>query len=73
MSKLQEHAMKSVERVSKRQIRTLINFNRMQLGFMTGKGIVDAIFNVRRMQERKEVVYKCFVDTKKHLIQFHES
>ena len=49
--KLLEHAMKIVERVLERRIRTLINLNEMQFGFMPGKGTVDAIFIVRRMQE----------------------
>ena len=49
--KLLEHAMKIVERILKRRIRTLINLNEMQFGFMPRKGIVDAIFIVRRMQE----------------------
>ena len=47
--KLLEHAMKIVERVPERQIRTLVNLNDMQFGFMPGKGTVDAIFIVRRM------------------------
>ena len=49
--KLLKHAMKIVERVLERQIRTLVNLNEMQFGFMPGKGTVDAIFIVRRMQE----------------------
>ena len=49
--KLLEHAMKIVERVLKRQIQTLINLNKMQIGFMPGKRTVDVIFIVRRMQE----------------------
>ena len=61
-AKLLEHAMKIVERVLERRIRTLINLNEMQFGFMPGKGTVDAIFIVRRMQggiskEGQEVVY----------------
>ena len=47
--KLLEHAMKIVERVLEKQIRTLVNLNEMQFGFMPGKGTVDAIFIVRRM------------------------
>ena len=47
--KLLEHAMKIVEKVLERRIRTLINLNEMQFGFMPGKGTVDAIFIVRRM------------------------
>ena len=49
--KLQEHAMKIVERVLERRIRTLVNLNEMQFGFTPGKGTVDAILIVRRMQE----------------------
>ena len=49
--KLLEHAMKIVERVLERRIRTLVNLNELQFGFMPGKGTVDAIFIVRRMLE----------------------
>ena len=49
--KLLEHAMKIVERILERQIRTLVNLNKMQFGFMSGKGTVDAMFIVRRMRE----------------------
>ena len=49
--KLLEHAMKIVERVLERRIRTLVNLNEMQFGFMPGKGTVNAIFIVRRMQK----------------------
>ena len=49
--KLLEHVMKIVERVLESQIRTLVNLNEMQFGFMPGKGTVDVIFIVRRMQE----------------------
>ena len=45
--KLLEHAMKIVARVLERRIRTLVNLNEMQFGFMPGKGTVDAIFSVR--------------------------
>ena len=56
--KLIEHAMKIVKRVLERRIRTLVNLNEMQFGFMPGKGTVDAIFIVRKM-------YMCFVDMEK--------
>ena len=49
--KLLEHAMKIVKRVLERQLQTLVNLNEMQFGFMPGKGTVNAIFIVRRMQE----------------------
>ena len=44
--KLLEHAMKIVQRVLERRIRTLVNSNKMQFGFMPVKGTVDAIFIV---------------------------
>ena len=43
--------MKIVERVWERQIRTMINLNKMQFGFMPGKGTMDATFIIRKMQE----------------------
>ena len=67
--KLLEHAMKIVERVLERQIRTLVNLNKMRFGFMPGKVTVDAIFIVRRMQEeyqkKDKKLYMCFVDMEK--------
>ena len=50
--KLLEHAMKTVERVLERQIRTIVNLNKMQFGFVPGKETADAIIIVRRMQEK---------------------
>ena len=66
--KLVEHAMKTVERVPKRQIRTLVNLNKMWFGFMPGKATVDVIFIVRRMQEeyqKDKKLHVCFVDMEK--------
>ena len=63
-----KHAVKIVERVLERQIRTLVNLNKMQFGFMSGKGTVDAIFIVRKMQEeyqKNKKLYICFSDMKK--------
>ena len=69
--KLLEHAMKIVEEVPERRIRTLINSNEMQFGFMPRKRTVDAIFIVKRMQEeyqkKNKKLYMCFVDMKKAL------
>ena len=52
-----------------RKIRTLVNLNKMQFGFMPGKGTVDAIFIVMRMQvkyqKKDKKLYMCFVDMKK--------
>ena len=72
---LLKHAMKIVERVLERRIRTLVNLNKIQLGFMPGKGTVDATFIVRRMQQeyqkQDKKLYMCFVDMEKafHIVQ----
>ena len=67
--KLLEHAMKIVERILERRIRTLVNLNEMQFRFIPGKTTVDAIFIVRRMQEeyqkKDKNLYMCFVDMEK--------
>ena len=74
--KLLGSAMKIVERVLERRIRTLVNLNKMQFGFMPGKGIVYAIFIVRRMQEeyqkKNKKLYMCFVDMEKLLMECQE-
>ena len=66
---LLEHAMKIVERVLERRIRTLVNLNKMQFGFMPGKGTMDATFIVRRMQDKYQKkdkkLYMCFIDMEK--------
>ena len=67
--KLLEHVIKIVERVLEKRIQTLVNLNKMQFGFMPGKGTVDAIFIARKMQEEYQnkdmKLYMCFVDMKK--------
>ena len=64
--KLLEHAMKIVKMVLEKQIRILVNLNKMQFGFTPGKGTVDVIFIVRRMQKKyqkkNKKLYMCFVD-----------
>ena len=68
--------MKIVERVLKRRIGTLTNLNKMEIGFMPGKGTMDAIFIVRKMQEeyqRRTRSCICVLLTwKKLLIKFQE-
>ena len=74
--KLLKDAMKIVERVLERRIRTLVHLNKMQFSFMPGKETVDAIFFVRRMQEdykkKEKKLYLCFVDMEKALIECQE-
>ena len=53
--KLLEHAMKNVEKLLERRIRTLVNLNKMPFGFMPGKGTVHAIFDVKRMQQENQI------------------
>ena len=64
--KLVEHAMKIVDRVLDSRIQTLVNLNKMQFEFMPGKGTMDAIFIVRRMQKKyqkkEEKLHMCFDD-----------
>ena len=67
--KLLEHGMKVIERVIERRLRSTIEINEMQCGFMPGKGTVDALFIVRMLQEKyakkKKKLYMCFVDLEK--------
>ena len=67
--KLLEHAMKIVERVLEKRIKELVKVDDMQFGFMPGKGTVDALFILRRMQEefrgKEKKLYMCFVDLEK--------
>ena len=67
--KLLEHAMKIVEKVLERRIRELVNVDSMQFGFMPERGTTDALFVVRRIQDKyrdkKKKLYMCFVDIEK--------
>jgi len=44
--------MKVTERVFDRRIREKVKVNTMQFGFLPVKGITDAVFTVRQMQEK---------------------
>ena len=50
--KLLEHGMMMVERVSEKRIRALMEVDDMKFGFMPGRGMTNASFIVRRMQEK---------------------
>ena len=67
--KLLEHGMKIIERVLERRIRTIVDFDEAQFGFMSGKETIDALFLVRRLQEEHRAkdkrMYMCFVDLEK--------
>ena len=47
--KMLEHAMKTVEKVIKRRLRCMVKVDKMQVGFMPGKGTIDAVFILRRL------------------------
>ena len=61
--------MKVVERVLERRIREVVQIEKRQFGSMPGKGMTDAIFGARRIQEyyigRKKNLFMCFVDLEK--------
>jgi len=68
--------MKVVERIFEDRIRQQIDIHDMQFQYMKSKGITDAIFIVRRMQEKFRAkgnkLYFGFVDLEKLLIGFRE-
>ena len=49
--KLLEHAMKIVETVLEKRLRCMVKVNEMQFDFMPGKGTIDGVFILRRLQE----------------------
>ena len=67
--KLIEHAMKIVERVLERKMRTLVDLDEMQFGFMPVRGTIEALFILRMVQEhyrdKGKKLYMCFVDLEK--------
>ena len=67
--KLLEHAMKIVEKVLERRLRRMVKVDEMQFGFMPGRGTIDAVFILRRLQEeyldKEKKLYMCFVDLEK--------
>ena len=45
----------------------MVKVDEMQVGFMPGKGTIDAVFILRLQEEylNKEKLYMCFIDLKK--------
>ena len=43
--------MKIVEKVLERRLQRMVKVDEMQFGFMQGKGMIDAVFILRRLQE----------------------
>ena len=67
--KLPEHAMKIVQKVLERRLQRMVKVDEIQFGFMPGKGTIDAVFILRRLQEeyldKEKKLYVCFVDLEK--------
>ena len=67
--KLTDQVMKVLERVLDSAIRQMVDINKIQYGFVPGRGTTDAIFTVRQLQEKyravKKPLYFCFVDLEK--------
>ena len=61
-------SMKIIERVLEKRLRSIVELNKMQFGFMPGKQMIDALFIVRRLQEeyllKDRKLYLGFVDLK---------
>ena len=61
--------MKLFEKVIEQHIRSRIEINQMQFGFMPGKSTIDAIFIAHQIQEKyrekKKDIYFTFVDLEK--------
>jgi hypothetical protein len=67
--KLLEHGMKVIERIFEKRLRKVVRIDEMQMGFMPGKGTIDAIFSVRQIMEKYEKagrkLHMIFVDLEK--------
>ena len=67
--KLTEQVMKVLERIVDGFIRQLVSSDDSQFGFVPGRGITDAIFVVRQLQEKylaaNKRLYMAFVDLEK--------
>ena len=67
--KLTSHSMKLYERIIEGRLRRLVNISEEQSGFMKGKSTTDAIFALRKVQEKyreglKEL-HSVFIDLEK--------
>ena len=57
--------MEIVEKVLERRLRHMVKVDEMQFGFFPGKGMIDAVFILRRLQEeyldKEKKLYMCFI------------
>ena len=72
--KLQEHAMKIVERVLEKRIRCLVNMSKMQFGFMPGIRTIDALLFFAECKRNIKIKGKSCICvsyiSRKHLVEF---
>ena len=66
--KLLEHAFKLSEKVLDWRLHELLDIDKMQHGFMSGRGTVDAVFVLRRLSEKFRVKNKKLLTWKRLLI-----
>ena len=63
------HGMKVVERVLENRLCIIVSVDEMKFGFMYEIGTIDAVFILRRMQEKYHAkgkhLYMCFMDLEK--------
>ena len=50
--KLTDHVMKLVEHFLERRTRKMVDIDKMQFGFVSGRSATDAVFIVRQLQEK---------------------
>ena len=66
--RLLEHDMKVYEKTLEWRLQEIVNMNEKQFGFQQGKSTVDAIFIIRKLQEKfraKKDLFHIFVDQEK--------
>ena len=67
--KLLEHGIKVIERIFERNLWKVVKLDEMKMGFMPGRGMTDAIFIMRQLMKKYEMVgrnlYMVFVDLEK--------
>ena len=65
--KLLEQAFKLYEKILDGRLREVVGIDKMQYGFMPGRGTVDAVFVLRRLTEKFKIKNKLFVIFVDHL------
>ena len=58
--KLLEHAFNLYEKVLDEHLREVVDIDKMQYGFMAGRGTVDAVFVLRRLSKKLRAKNKKF-------------